>query len=170
MRHTIAAIILALSLGCTAQGQDTTAPAPLPNEASRPPAPTSPKTAQPQETAMLPMSIPGTSGTLVRFELAERIVDREPAGIATTFSRAAAPRVFAFLEIQNKHGAPFELDVRFERIESTTPGRGIKLSIPAAERWRTQALTATRKSGRYRAVVTTSEGTVVTAREFDVVD
>jgi hypothetical protein len=127
-------------------------------------------TAEQKTNTGLPLAITSTEARIVRFELASSIVEREPAGVATTFSRATTPRVFAFVEVANKNGQPFEIDVRFEPVAATTRGQGFKLAIPAAERWRTQALMATRKAGTYRAVVSGPDGSELVAREFTVAE
>jgi hypothetical protein len=143
--------------------RDSSVPAPASSAA------TSTRTEHKAE-AVLPLAIANTDARLVRFELASSIVEREPTGIASAFSRATTPRVFAFVEVANKHGQPFDIEVRFEPVAATTRGQGLKLAIPAADRWRTQALMATRKPGTYRAIVSGPDGSELVAREFTVAE
>ena len=153
-----------LCVACTAKGED----------APRLAVPAVAKPHTPEAVAsselVLPIAIPGTSAQLTRFEVASEIVDHEPQGVATRFSRRSTPRVFAFLELNNEGGKPFSLDVAFDPVDTDDVSTLLTVQIPSAKRWRTQVFMHTGTPGNYRAVVVNGAGDELGGRDFQVVD
>jgi hypothetical protein len=150
-------------MACTAKGEDAPhAPAP---------AVATPRTAaQTGDELSLPLAIPGTTARLIRFEVAKDIVDHEPVGVSTSFSQQTTPRVFAFLEVNNEAGKPFQLDVAFDPVAEDEVSTLLTLQIPSAKRWRTQVFMHSQTVGKYRAVVVTESGDDLGGRAFEIVD
>jgi hypothetical protein len=164
MKRRLFALIALASLGCTARGEDLSA---SPVGAA---GPTREAPVEPGPELTLPLAVPGTSGRIVRFEVAEGVVEHEPRGVATSFSKKTTPRVFAFLEVNNEGGKPFELGVAFDAVGTDEVSTLIPLQIPAIKRWRTQVFMQTRVAGKYRAVVLAENGDELGGRDFDVLD
>lgn len=103
-----------------------------------------------------------------RFVLSTDVTGREPVGEAESFF-TSADKIFAFVEVENREGAPYAFNVHFEPAEGPAFPYGIKLTVPTAERFRTWAFTRIkREPGRYRAVLRTQDGQEIASREFSI--
>lgn len=92
----------------------------------------------------------------------------------TTFA-ASDGRLYVMVRVTNTTGAEADIRVSFERAEGTAADGagtgGVVLHLPATRRYRTVARTSTsRPAGRWRAVVRTSEGTVIGQVEFEITE
>jgi hypothetical protein len=126
------------------------------------PAPSAP--ALPGSPAPLPG---GESMSLLRFSFAQAIEAREPVGASDVY--APGSKVYAFLELANKHGAATALFVKFEREGERVAGPAVRLSVPTMARYRTQAYTSnTKKPGRYTCTISMEDGTVLLSKQFTI--
>lgn len=92
----------------------------------------------------------------------------------TTFATSDG-RVYVMVRVANSTGAEADITVTFERAEGTAADGagtgGVTLHIPASRRYRTVARTSTsRPAGRYRAVVRTEDGAVISQVEFEITE
>ena len=106
-----------------------------------------------------------------RLVIATGIERHEPTGAADLFELGAQERIYAFVDAVNERDESVELAVTFEPERGETSGH-VDLEIPAhARRWRTWAYTRhVYTAGRWRAVVRGTDGQVLAARAFDIVD
>jgi hypothetical protein len=151
-------------VACTVKGEDV--PQPLAQPAAR----VHEAVAEASPPLVLPLAVPGSSARVVRFELAAGIVDHEPHGVSTRFSRRSTPRVFAFVEVSNEGGKPTSLDLAFDPIDTDAVSTLLTLDIPNVKRWRTQVFMHTAAPGKYRAVLVSPSGEELGGRDFEVVD
>lgn len=101
-----------------------------------------------------------------RFVLATDVAAREPVGESEVFA-TDTPKIFAFVQVANEHGAPYAFRVHFESADGPAFPYGVKLEIPTAARFRTWAFTRVQRSpGRYRAVLRTLDGKEIAHRDF----
>ena len=163
MKRWMVALGGLVCVACTAKGEDVSQPMVAPAAKTREVA------AEPSVQLALPLAIPGSSAQVVRFELAESIVDHEPHGVSTRFSRRSTPRVFAFVEVQNEGGKPTSLDVAFDPMDSDAVSTLLTLEVPSVKRWRTQVFMHTAAPGKYRAVLVSAGGEELGGRDFEVV-
>lgn len=120
-----------------------------------------------QETAASAEGLSVTEMTLARGYADGAAVDP-----TTTFSRSDG-RVWVVIRLANESGAESEIRVTFERAdaEAGSGGGGVTLSVPARRSTRTVARTGTaRPAGRYRVVVRTPDGTIISQQEFSITE
>jgi hypothetical protein len=163
MKRWMVALSGLVFVACTAKGEDAPLAMAPPVAKARPLAP------EASEQLVLPLAIPHSSARLVRFELAESVVEHEPQGVSTRFSQRSTPRVFAFLEVQNDGGKPTTLDVAFDPMDTDVVSTLLTLEIPSVRRWRTQVFMHTAAPGKYRAVLVSASGEELGGRDFEVV-
>lgn len=82
---------------------------------------------------------------ILRFALAEDVVDREPVMVSSSFRRDSGP-MHVFLEVRNDTGEDMQLFVGFRPASVPQRGGGVTLSIPPSPRYRTRARTNTLRS------------------------
>lgn len=82
---------------------------------------------------------------ILRFSLAEDVVDREPVMVSSSFRRDSGP-MHVFLEVRNDTGEDMQLFVGFRPASVPQRGGGVTLSIPPSPRYRTRARTNTLRS------------------------
>jgi hypothetical protein len=158
----------------TAQTQTTAEPTPaaaptvaaVPTvSAMTPPAPEPSRTATPPRQASL-----GADDALAvkRFVVAHGVKNREPID-PTTMWKGDKNKIYAFVEVENKGGAPSEIVVEFEPPGGGAPHGDVTLSVGAAPRWRTWAYTRTASAaGSWTAVVKNKKGDVLARAPFEV--
>ncbi len=77
--------------------------------------------------------------------------------------------MYAFVEIENKGGAPAEIVVEFEPPGGGAPHGDVTLAVGPAPRWRTWAYTRTASTaGSWTAVVKNKKGEVLARAPFEV--
>jgi hypothetical protein len=183
--QAIRAMVLILGMaalaGCGERGGVRPTSQPAPAEpvvvasaaATPPPAPASPAPAvtAPAETPPGPRRATlGADDKLAvrRFVLARGVKDREPVDPGTTF-RGNAHKVYAFVEVENRGGAPAEIVVEFEPPGGGAPHGDVTLAVGPAARWRTWAYTRTASvAGSWTAVVKNKKGQVLARAPFEV--
>jgi hypothetical protein len=102
-----------------------------------------------------------------RFVLAGAVKDREPVDAGTTFN--GSRKVYAFVEIENRGGAPAEIVVEFQPPGGGAPRGDVTLAVGPAPRWRTWAYTRTASTpGSWTAVVKNRKGDVLARAPFEV--
>ena len=139
------------------------APAACPMPAVTAAAP-APPAAEPRQATL------GADGKLTvrRFVLAGGVKDREPVDPGTRF-KGGARKVYAFVEVENRGGAPAEIVVEFEPPGGGTPHGDVTLAVGPAARWRTWAYTRTASAaGSWTAVVKNKKGDVLARAPFEV--
>lgn len=82
---------------------------------------------------------------ILRFALAEDVVDREPVMVSSSFRRDSGP-MHVFVEVRNETGEDIQLFVGFRQASVPQRGAGVTLSIPPSPRYRTRARTNTLRS------------------------
>ncbi|MBK7777781.1 MAG: ABC transporter permease [Sandaracinaceae bacterium] len=82
---------------------------------------------------------------VLRFSLAEDVVDREPVMVSSSFRRDSGP-MHVFLEVRNETGEDIQLFVGFRPASVTQRGGGVSLTIPPSPRYRTRARSNTRRA------------------------
>jgi hypothetical protein len=82
---------------------------------------------------------------ILRFALAEDVVDREPVMVSSSFRRDSGP-MHVFLEVRNETGEDIQLFVGFRPASVTQRGGGVSLTIPPSPRYRTRARSNTRRA------------------------
>jgi len=82
---------------------------------------------------------------ILRFSLAEDVVDREPVMVSSSFRRDSGP-MHVFLEVRNETNEDVQLFVGFRQASVTQRGGGVALSIPPSPRFRTRARGNTRRA------------------------
>lgn len=82
---------------------------------------------------------------ILRFALAEDVVDREPVMVSSSFRRDSGP-MHVFLEVRNETSEDIQLFVGFRPASVPQRGGGVTLSIPPSPRYRTRARTNTLRS------------------------
>lgn len=82
---------------------------------------------------------------ILRFALAEDVVDREPVMVSSSFRRDSGP-MHVFVEVRNDTGEDMQLFVGFRPASVPQRGGGVTLSIPPSPRYRTRARTNTLRS------------------------
>jgi hypothetical protein len=103
-----------------------------------------------------------------RFVLARGVKDREPVDAGTAFKRDGR-KLYAFVEVENRGGAPAEIVVEFEPPGGGAPHGDVTLAVGAAARWRTWAYTRTADvAGSWTAVVKNKKGKVLARTPFEV--
>lgn len=132
---------------------------PMPTAAASAPAAPAPRTAT-----------LGADGKLAvrRFVLAGGVRNREPVDPGTSF-KAGAQKVYAFVEVENRAGAPDEILVEFEPPGGGAPHGDVTLAVGSSARWRTWAYTRTASTaGAWTAVVKNKKGDVLARAPFEV--
>lgn len=103
-----------------------------------------------------------------RFVLATSVEGREPVGESDVFG-TDTKEIFAFVQLENEHGAPYAFQVHFEPVDGPTSRYGVKLDVPSAVRYRTWSWTRIkREPGKYKAVLRTLDGVDIATREFTI--
>lgn len=82
---------------------------------------------------------------ILRFSLAEDVVDREPVMVSSSFRRDSGP-MHVFLEVRNETGEDIQLFVGFRPASVPQRGGGVSLTIPPSPRYRTRARSNTRRA------------------------
>ncbi|MBK7151527.1 MAG: DUF2914 domain-containing protein [Sandaracinaceae bacterium] len=82
---------------------------------------------------------------VLRFSLAEDVVDREPVMVSSSFRRDSGP-MHVFLEVRNETGEDIQLFVGFRPASVQQRGGGVSLTIPPSPRYRTRARSNTRRA------------------------
>jgi hypothetical protein len=82
---------------------------------------------------------------ILRFALAEDVVDREPVMVSSSFRRDSGA-MHVFLEVRNETGEDIQLFVGFRPASVTQRGGGVSLTIPPSPRYRTRARSNTRRA------------------------
>jgi hypothetical protein len=108
-----------------------------------------------------------------RFVIAHGVKDREPVEAATQFSSEGKPRVYAFLEVENKEHAPGAVFVAFEpppsKVAVPPAEHDVRLAVGPSQRWRTWAFkSAPHEVGTWTAVVKDERGQELARATFDV--
>ncbi len=118
--------------------------------------------------ARAPRRASADSLTVRRLVLARGVRGREPIDAGTSF-RATGQKVYAFVEVDNRAGAPAEVVVDFEPPNGATPHGDVTLAVGAGPRWRTWAYTRTANiPGMWTAVVRTRTGEVLARAPFEI--
>jgi hypothetical protein len=133
---------------------------PVPAVAAATPAPTP----EPRQATL------GAEGKLAvkRFVLASGVKNREPVDAGTRF-KGGAQKVYAFVEVENRGGAPAEIVVEFDPPGGGIPHGDVTLAVGPAPRWRTWAYTRTAAmAGAWTAVVKNKKGDVLARAPFEV--
>jgi hypothetical protein len=103
-----------------------------------------------------------------RLVIAAGVKDREPVGAGTTF-KGDAHKVYAFVEVENRGGAPGEIVVEFEPPGGGAARGDVRLAVGSAARWRTWAYTRSASTtGSWTAVVKNRKGEVLARAPFEV--
>ena len=103
-----------------------------------------------------------------RFVLSGGVRNREPIDPGTSF-KGGSQKVYAFVEVENRGGAPAEIVVEFEPPGGGAPHGDVTLAVGAAPRWRTWAYTRTASTaGSWTAVVKNKKGEVLARAPFEV--
>jgi hypothetical protein len=106
--------------------------------------------------------------TVRRFVLARGVRNREPVDEGTSF-KSDSRKLYAFVEVENRGGAPAEIVVEFEPPGGGAPHGDVTLAVGAAPRWRTWAYTRTASTaGSWTAVVKNRKGQVLARAPFEV--
>jgi hypothetical protein len=151
-------------------------PAPAPASAAPPAASAAPAPPAPAASAQAPTAPEPRRPTLGaddklsvrRFVLARGVRNREPVEEGTSF-KSEARKLYAFVEVENRGGAPAEIVVEFEPPGGGAPHGDVTLSVGAAARWRTWAYTRTaNEAGSWTAVVKNKKGRVLARAPFEV--
>jgi len=82
---------------------------------------------------------------ILRFSLAEDVVDREPVMVSSSFRRDSGA-MHVFLEVRNETGEDIQLFVGFRPASVQQRGAGVSLTIPPSPRYRTRARSNTRRA------------------------
>ncbi|MGK4004257.1 DUF2914 domain-containing protein [Sorangium sp. So ce1036] len=105
---------------------------------------------------------------VVRLVVSRGIAGREPIEAATSFSRAEADRLYAFVELSNKEQAASEIRVTFTPPDGSAPLR-IRLPVGAQRRFRTWAATRkARAAGVWSVAVSDAAGGELARASFTI--
>jgi hypothetical protein len=174
------------AMAMAACGEPTAAPIvraePLPATPEQPVAPPAPampaaSTTPPPAAATCAPALAGgearrrasaDSLTVRRLVLARGVRGREPIDVGTSFP-STGRKVYAFVEVDNRAGAPAEVVVEFQPPNGGPPHGDVTLAVGPAPRWRTWAYTRTAiVPGAWTAIVRTRTGEVLARAPFEV--
>lgn len=106
-----------------------------------------------------------------RLVIAESVSNREPVGAATSFKKADADRIYAFVELTNAEEVDSEVTVSFVPPEGKAAVGNVTLEVGPHARWRTWAYTrGVKKAGTWTAVVRSMSGKVLARQTFEVTE
>ena len=104
-----------------------------------------------------------------RLVIAEGVKDREPVAPGTTFHAPETPRLYAFLEVENRSDVEGEVTVAFVPPGGGAPVGNVTLGVGPSPRWRTWAFTrGAQKAGEWTAVVRSETGEELARAPFEV--
>ncbi|CAN90661.1 MULTISPECIES: DUF2914 domain-containing protein [Sorangium] len=104
-----------------------------------------------------------------RLVIAEGVKDREPVAPGTTFHAPETPRLYAYLEVENRSDVEGEVTVAFVPPGGGEPVGNVTLGVGPSPRWRTWAFTrGARKAGEWTAVVRSETGEELARAPFEV--
>ena len=106
---------------------------------------------------------------ILRFALAEDVVEREPVMISSRFRHNSGP-MHVFLEVRNQTGEDVTLMVGFRPADTDRRGGGVSLTIPPSPRYRTRARANTRRAiGEWVCEVMDARQRVLVTQRFFIV-
>jgi hypothetical protein len=150
----------------------TTTPSPMvscPTPATIAPAPLTAK-AEPVKAAR-PVVKEDADLSVKRLVIAEGVSNREPVGAATSFKKADADRIYAFVELTNADEVDSEVTVTFVPPSGKAGVGNVTLEVGPHARWRTWAYTrGVKTAGTWTAVVRSMNGKVLAKQTFDVTE
>ncbi|WP_437279525.1 DUF2914 domain-containing protein [Sorangium sp. So ce375] len=104
-----------------------------------------------------------------RLVIAGGVKDREPVAPGTTFHVPETPRLYAFLEVENRSDVEGEITVAFVPPGGGAPVGNVTLGVGPSPRWRTWAFTrGAQKAGEWTAVVRSETGEELARAPFEV--
>lgn len=106
---------------------------------------------------------------ILRFALAEDVVEREPVMISSRFRHDSGP-MHVFLEVRNQTAEDVTLLVGFRRASVEQRGGGVSLTVPPSPRYRTRARGNTRRApGEWVCEVMDERQRVLVTQRFFIV-
>lgn len=106
---------------------------------------------------------------ILRFALAEDVIEREPVMISSRFRHNSGP-MHVFLEVANQTADDVTLLVGFRRASDQRRGGGVSLTVPPSPRYRTRARANTRRApGEWVCEVMDERQRVLVTQRFFIV-
>jgi hypothetical protein len=103
---------------------------------------------------------------ILRFALAEDVVNREPVRVSSQFRRDSGP-IHVFLEVRNDTGQDVQLSVGFRPAAQRQRSAGVWLTIPPQVRYRTRARSNARRAvGEWVCEVMDEQRRVLATQRF----
>jgi hypothetical protein len=104
---------------------------------------------------------------VTRLVVGTDVSEREPVGVASSFTTAETKRLLAFIEVQNAKAEASSLEVAWIDTTSGKERSHQVLAVGASKRWRTWARSgAPKKAGEYAVVVRDGDGIELARTSF----